>query len=339
MAGRRAGQHPHGADRLCEAGDRVYERAVRRGRVPRTEAEAVPCLLELALLHPDPDDMDWLVPTAPQEILTRLLRGVHDEVSESQRRVGSALAAFEWYAGLGQLQALAAPAGGSAVRVLDGLSRIQAAMDEATEACTTEVLTVQPGGIRREAELTEGLHRALALRGRGVRMRDLYTHVARHGQGLLNYLELMGDTVEARTLDEVIDRLILFDRTVAFIPANADRTMALELRHPALVEYLVTVFERLWRLAIPLTAPLPDTGIEGISHREQSIAALLAEGHQDAVIAERLGISVRTCRAHIARLSETLGAASRTQLGVRIAQAGLDGSGRGLPTGARDASL
>ncbi|MFJ9704638.1 LuxR C-terminal-related transcriptional regulator [Streptomyces sp. NPDC101234] len=326
MTGHGAEEHPHGADRLCDAGDRVYSRAVRRGRVPRTDADAVPCLLELALLHPDPDDMDWLVPTSPQEVMTRLLRGVYDEVTDSQRRMGSAVAAFDWYAGLGrQLQAASASAEGTAaIRVLDGLSRIQAAMDEATQACTTEVLTVQPGGIRRESELTEGLHRAVALRGRGVRMRDLYTHVARHGQGLLNYLELMGDAVEARTLDEVIDRLILFDRTVAFIPANADRTMALELRHPGLVGYLVTVFERLWRLAIPLTAPLPDTGIEGISHREQSIAALLAEGHQDAVIAERLGISVRTCRAHIARLSETLGAASRTQLGVRIAQVGLD---------------
>ncbi|GHD85523.1 helix-turn-helix transcriptional regulator [Streptomyces naganishii] len=335
MAGHGAEEHPHGADRLCGAGERVYSRAVRRGRVPRRDAEPVPCLLELALLHPDPDDMDFLVPTAPQEVMTRLLRGMYDEVSDSHRRVGSAVAAFERYAGLGRQVQLSSAAGeGTAIRVLDGLSRIQAAMDEATEACTTEVLTVQPGGIRREHELTEGLHRALALRGRGVRMRDLYTHVARHGQGLLNYLELMGDAVEARTLDEVIDRLILFDRTVAFVPANADRTMALELRHPALVEYLVTVFERLWRLAIPLTAPLPDTGIEGISHREQSIAALLAEGHQDAVIAERLGISVRTCRAHIARLSETLGAASRTQLGVRIAQAGLDGAPRTAGAGA-----
>ncbi|MFC8435468.1 LuxR C-terminal-related transcriptional regulator [Streptomyces sp. NPDC057253] len=325
MTGYGADDHPHGADRLCEAGDRVYSRAVRRGRVPRVDAEPVPCLLELALLHPDPDDMDWLVPTAPQEVMTRLLREVQDEVSASQRRVGAAVAAVERYAGLAPSVVAGAAGEGTAIRVLDGLSRIQAAMDEATEACTTEVLTVQPGGIRPEHELTEGLHRALALRGRGVRMRDLYTHVARHGQGLLNYLELMGGSVQARTLDEVIDRLILFDRTVAFIPANADRTLALELRHPALVEYLVTVFERLWRLAIPLTAPLPDTGIEGISHREQSIAALLAEGHQDAVIAERLGISVRTCRAHIARLSETLGAASRTQLGVRIAQVGLDG--------------
>ncbi|MFF7447409.1 MULTISPECIES: LuxR C-terminal-related transcriptional regulator [unclassified Streptomyces] len=326
MAGHQTDEHPHGADRLCEAGDRVYSRAVRRGRVPREDAEPVPCLLELALLHPDPDDMDWLVPTSPQEVMTRLLRGVHEEVSASQRRMGSAVAAFEWYAGLAPERSSTAE--GSSIRVLDGLSRIQAAMDAATEACTTEVLTVQPGGIRPEHELTEGLHRALALRGRGVRMRDLYTHVARHGQGLLNYLELMGEAVEARTLDEVIDRLILFDRTVAFIPASADRTLALELRHPALVGFLATVFERLWRLAIPLTAPLPDTGIEGISHREQSIAALLAEGHQDAVIAERLGISVRTCRAHIARLSETLGAASRTQLGVRIAQVGLDGPSR-----------
>ncbi|MEV5340277.1 LuxR C-terminal-related transcriptional regulator [Streptomyces sp. NPDC052676] len=330
MAGHGTDEHPHGADRLCEAGDRVYSRAVRRGRVPRRDAEAVPCLLELALLHPDPDDMDWFVPTSPQEVMTRLLRGVYDEISASQRRVGSAVAAVEWYAGLGGRTAASAYGGEgtAAIRVLDGPARIQAALDEATAACTTEVLTVQPGGIRREHELSEGLHRALALRGRGVRMRDLYNHVARHGQGLLNYLELMGDAVEARTLDEVIERLILFDRTVAFIPANADRTMALELRHPGLVAYLVTVFERLWRLAIPLTAALPDTGIEGISHREQSIAALLAEGHQDAVIAERLGISVRTCRAHIARLCETLGAASRTQLGVRIAQAGLDGPPR-----------
>ncbi|MEV6962879.1 helix-turn-helix transcriptional regulator [Streptomyces sp. NPDC051207] len=332
MAGHGTDEHPHGADRLCEAGDRVYSRAVRRSRVPRHDAEPVPCLLDLGLLHPDPDDMDWLVPTAPQEVMTRLLRGVYDEVRASQRRVGSVVAAVEWYAGLGGRPASSPPAGeGTAIRVLDGLSRIQAAMDEATQACTAEVLTVQPGGIRPEHELAEGLHRALELRGRGVRMRDLYTHVARHGQGLLNYLELMGDAVEARTLDEVIDRLILFDRTVAFIPANSDRTMALELRHPALVEYLGTVFDRLWRLALPLTAPLPDTGIEGISHRERAIAALLAEGHQDAVIAERLGISVRTCRAHIARLSETLGAASRTQLGVRIAQVGLEGPPRTAP--------
>ncbi|KFF96712.1 LuxR family transcriptional regulator [Streptomyces scabiei] len=330
MAGRGTEEHPHGADRLCEAADRVYSRAVRRGRVPRREAESVPCLLELALLHPDPDDMGWLVPTCPQEIMTRLLRGVQAEVSASQARMGAAVDAVEWYAGLGSSRGRSS-AESTAIRVLDGLARIRAAIDEATDRCTSEVLTVQPGGIRREDELREGLHRALTMCRRGVRMRDLYTHVARHGQGLHNYMEMMGESAEARTLDEVVERLIVFDRTVAFIPANADRTMALEIRHPALVEYLVTVFERLWRLGVPLATSLPSTGVAGITHRERSIAALLAEGHQDAVVAERLGISVRTCRAHIARLSERLGAASRTQLGVRIAEAGLDGPPRSAP--------
>lgn len=128
--------------------------------------------------------------------------------------------------------------------------------------CAAEVLTIQPGGIRREQETAEGLHRVLALRTRGVRMRDLYTHAARHGRGLPNYLQLMGDAFEARTLDVVAGRVILFDRTVAFIPANAERTLALELRHPALVEYLTSLFEQLWRLALLLTAPLPAAGMK-----------------------------------------------------------------------------
>ena len=179
--------------------------------------------------------------------------------------MGSAVAAFErytalgeesQYAGLGRRVRPAPSAGeGSAIRVLDGLARIQAAMDEATQACTTEVLT---GPARRHPP-----------RGRAHRGPAPGAGAARPGRadarpvhpcgparsGAADYLELMGGAVEARTLDEVIDRLILFDRTVAFIPANTDRTLALELRHPALVEYLVTVFERLWRLAIPLTDP------------------------------------------------------------------------------------
>lgn len=256
MAGHGAQEHPHGATGCARPGTACTPGRSGAGGSRAGTPSRCPASWNWPCCTPTRRH-DWLVPTSPQEVMTRLLRGVHDEVSASQRRVGSAVEAFEWYADLGRL--LQTPAGteSTAIRVLDGLSRIQAAMDEATQACTTEVLTVQPGGIRREHELSEGLHRALALRGRGVRMRDLYTHVARHGQGLLNYLELMGDAVEARTLDEVIDRLILFDRTVAFIPANTDRTMALELRHPALISYLVTVFERLWRLAIPLTPRSP----------------------------------------------------------------------------------
>lgn len=75
---------------------------------------------------------------------------------------------------------------------------------------------------------------------------------------LAHFEQLAGD-VQVRTLDEVTERLIMLDRTVAFIPANQDRTVALELRHPALIAYLATTFERLWRLATPM---FPQAAVE-----------------------------------------------------------------------------
>jgi DNA-binding NarL/FixJ family response regulator len=47
------------------------------------------------------------------------------------------------------------------------------------------------------------------------------------------------------------------------------------------------------------------------------------EGHVDEAIARRLGMNVRTCRAHIAKLATALGSGSRAQLGYLIAQSGI----------------
>jgi DNA-binding NarL/FixJ family response regulator len=47
------------------------------------------------------------------------------------------------------------------------------------------------------------------------------------------------------------------------------------------------------------------------------------EGHVDEAIARRLGMNVRTCRAHIAKLAQALGSGSRAQLGYLIAQSGM----------------
>lgn len=40
------------------------------------------------------------------------------------------------------------------------------------------------------------------------------------------------------------------------------------------------------------------------------------------MVARKLGISVRTCRTHIAKLMQTFNATSRTQLGALLAQSG-----------------
>ncbi|MFE3686308.1 helix-turn-helix transcriptional regulator [Streptomyces sp. NPDC059095] len=251
-----------------------------------------------------------------------LVRGIHDGLAETRRRAGAVAEAFERYASLTP----GAPRPGQAVRVLDGFEAIDGAIAAASAACVTEMLTVQPDGIRSPSILAHASTRDPALVARGARMRTLYTHVARYGPALGAYLERLGDGAEVRTLDEVIERMMVFDRAVAFLPANAERTSALELRQPALVGHLVTYFECQWNRAVPLSEPVPAaTGIAGITHRERVIAALLAEGHQDAVVAQRLGISVRTCRHHIGRLAAALGTSSRAQLGVRIARAGLGG--------------
>lgn len=63
--------------------------------------------------------------------------------------------------------------------------------------------------------------------------------------------------------------------------------------------------------------------IDGVTPRQRAIAHLLVEGHTDAVIADRLGLNIRTARVHIAKLAAQLGSESRAQLGYLIAESGI----------------
>ncbi|GAA3373559.1 hypothetical protein GCM10020367_33960 [Streptomyces sannanensis] len=210
------------------------------------------------------------------------------------------------------------------ITVLEGVDRIDAALDRATAECRSELLTVQPGGGRHPDILHQALKRVEPLLSRGVRMRSLYQHTMRYSPATLAYLERVGQQVEVRTLEELIERLIVVDRIVAIIPARRDRKVALEIRHPSLVEYLASVFDQFWRFAAPLGEDIPySPTTDGITGVQRSIARLLVEGHVDETIARRLGMNVRTCRGHIARLNAALGSNSRAQLGYLIAQSGI----------------
>ncbi|MFE6399849.1 helix-turn-helix transcriptional regulator [Streptomyces alboflavus] len=159
----------------------------------------------------------------------------------------------------------------------------------------------------------------------GGRIRTLYQHTTRHFQPALAHYEQLDGDVEVRTLDELPKRLLVFDRTYAFVPVSRSPShAALELRQPAIINYLVAIFELLWRLGTPLyptAEPLPTTN--GITPRQQAIAALLTEGLTDADIAARLGMNVRTARVHIAKLSAVLNSTSRAQLGYLIGKSGI----------------
>lgn len=313
---------PHGVEQLCDSGSALYVRALHEGRVRCEDVEEAPCLIDFGLLQADIGDVQWLRPTAPAVALPRLLRTIEDHIADQRRREDHLTAAFE------PLMALAsrmtADSDDPAITVLDGLERISTAIDQAMSDTTEEFLAVQPGGTRPPETLAGAFARDQDLLSRGCRMRTLYQHTTRHSLPVLAYFERLEGDAEARTLDEVTERLFVFDRTVAFIPASKDRSIALELRHPAVVDYLATTFDRLWRLATPMwPQSVPQRTESGVTARQRAIAALLVEGLTDSEIAARLGMNVRTARVHIAKLAATVGSRSRAQLGYLIGQSGL----------------
>ncbi|MFD0334931.1 helix-turn-helix transcriptional regulator [Streptomyces erythrogriseus] len=306
---------------LCAEGSRLYANALRTGRITRAEVEAAPCLVDFALLHPDPDDPDWLRPVPPSVVLAQQLDPIEREITERRRLTMDLAEAFEPFMALGV--PMTEPV--HSITVLEGLDRINEALDLATSQFRHEVLTVQPKNRHPEQRLIEALERDRPLIERGVRIRTLYQHTARYNPERIAWTEQFADgKVEYRTIDELVERLIICDDTVAFIPVRDDRQVALELRHPGLVRYLIKVFEFMWGRAVPLTAGTPyETAADGLTDIQHSIAKLLVEGHVDEAIARRLGMNVRTCRAHIAKLATALGSGSRAQLGYLIAQSGI----------------
>ncbi|ASN25250.1 helix-turn-helix transcriptional regulator [Streptomyces pluripotens] len=313
--------HPHAITELCEEGRLLYANALRTGRVARADVEAAPCLMEFALLHADPDDPNWLRPVPPSVALARRLSPIEREITERRRTSLEIADVFEPFMNLTAQDG--APT--HSITVLEGLDRINAALDLATDQCRSEVLTVQPSVRHPQRRIIEGLERDKTLIERGVRIRTLYQHTARFIPERLAYVDqFVNGKAEYRTIDELVERLIICDETVAFIPIRDDRQVALELRHPGLVGYLIKVFEFMWGRAVPLSAGTPyETAPDGITEIQHSIAKLLVEGHVDEAIARRLGMNVRTCRAHIAKLAQALGSGSRAQLGYLIAQSGI----------------
>jgi DNA-binding NarL/FixJ family response regulator len=316
--------HTHGLEDLCEAGKSLYDEALREGRVRTKEVNDVPCPIDLGLLQPMAEDLDWLEPVAPPVALHRLLRASEQRIANERQREEKLA---ETFATLMRFDERSPIVNSPAIRVLTR-KQINPTITEAMAQASREMLCIQPN-VRYSEPLAQAaravaLDRDQALLDRGCRIRTLYQRTQRHSPAVVaRYEQLRGDA-EARTLDEVTDRLIIIDDTVAFIPANESGTLALEVRQSALTTYLVTVFDRLWRLATPMhPQSVHQPALNGITPRQRAIAALLIEGHTDAVIADRLGMNVRTARVHIAKLAATLGSESRAQLGYLIGQSGI----------------
>ncbi len=192
--------------------------------------------------------------------------------------------------------------------------------------CEEEMLTAQPQTGRDPQTLASAALRDVEMLERGCSMRTLYQHSARRSSVTHTYVAAVTERgAEVRTLDEFFNRMLVFDRRVAVIPGADDLRLAIAIREPSVVAYLVDVFERAWERARPFTnrdvSMLKDIAAE---QRAMTIRMLI-EGHSDPASAKRLGVSPRTYAGYVADLKAEYEAQTRFQLGYVMGSRGVSG--------------
>ncbi|MFJ6750691.1 MULTISPECIES: LuxR C-terminal-related transcriptional regulator [unclassified Streptomyces] len=298
-----------GAERLGWSAARVIDAARRLG--------------ESGLLQPLQGEEPAYVAVAPRAAASRLLAPLHSQIARIERRseeIRAELATFQQV----HDQALRETEHEQAFRTLSGVQAISDELALASAKCRHELLSAQPGG-----GAAGGPWRLwepdVAVVARGVRVRAVFQHTARFSRPAKEFLTAMSRCGgEVRTLGDIFERMTVFDREVAFIPVPDCAERAVVIRQPGVVQFLTGVFDRSWLTARPFESHNRATEVSQlVSGVRMSILRLLAEGETDDAIARQVGLSVRTCRSHIAKVYQEFGARSRFHLGVLIAGSGL----------------
>lgn len=315
----------------------AYRHAVTHGRYTRqgvaeglgtslaeaTRIEEV--LRSLSLLSPMPGEPGAFVPVSPNAAAADLLGPAESRIHELQQAVTEARA---------RMRALE-PAyfesrrrrnEAEAFDIVSDIGVLQSMLNDWGARCRSEILTAQPGGPRPGHHLDKARPRMLARLARGVTVRHLYQHTVRSDLATTAYVrEVAARGAQVRTTDQLIDRILIYDREIAFLPeqnVSGRQPGAVVVREPMLVAFLFKVYEHLWAAATPFS-PGAEEPVAVTDDLKRSIVRLMAQGHKDEVVARRLGMSVRTCRRYISQIMEELESTSRFQAGVSAASSGM----------------
>ncbi|MBO1415278.1 helix-turn-helix transcriptional regulator [Streptomyces sp. FH025] len=287
-------------------------------------------LLRMRLLQPRPGDPSVLVPVSPDVAAADLVGPTEHQIRDLMQAVtdvrGKLLSLTPLYFEGRRLRNRF-----EAFDVITDVDAIQNVLNRLGQTCRKEVLTVQPGGARPSSLLPAARKSAEGMLERGVRMHTIYQHTARGDLATKAYVrDVTALGAEIRTADEVIDRMLIYDRETVFLPVRTceggESAGAAIVREPTLVAFLCAVFQHLWDSATPFACDTPKA-TPATDELKQSILRLMAQGYKDEMVARRLGMSVRTCRRHISEITEELEATSRFQAGYNVAMAGLLGKG------------
>lgn len=215
------------------------------------------------------------------------------------------------------------PAPESPVERVDSAAETAALINEAYASCRSEVLACRPGGpdgdfVRDENEQAHDLE----LLERGLRLKVLYRHSAPNRTATRAHAERLATAGgEVRTSTELFGGLLVFDRTLAFVPHHTVPGAATLVHDPSLVTYMCDTFDHAWCLAQKF-GNVPRL-TKDFTELQLQVMRLLSEGVRDETMARRLGVSLRTCRKYVADIFERLGAESRFQAGFLIGARGV----------------
>ncbi|MET9856299.1 LuxR C-terminal-related transcriptional regulator [Streptomyces sp. NPDC006450] len=310
----------------CAAG---YRRALREGGLSGT---APACLIAFGLLRKPAGSADHL-PVPPSVAVLTLARPIRQAILDQRAALDTLIDSLSPMDAVYRHERQRHKAH---VQPLIGREVIDTAVQGALETCSEELLSAHPEGGRPSGALADALPRDLSLAGRGVRQRTIYGHTVRaHAPTLAHMERVTQEGAEVRTVGDRFERLIVCDRSAAFIAVLAEsgeEAYALEIREPGLIQYLTKTFEAVWERAVPVefdaTGQRPPRLTDEI---QQAILELMVRGHTDEAISKRLGLSTRTIGAHIKRAATRFGSRSRAELGFSLARAGVLDAGRDAP--------
>lgn len=134
---------------------------------------------------------------------------------------------------------------------------------------------------------------------------------------------------QARTVPSLPFKMMIVDRRTAVMTLDGqspETTSTLLIHRGALVEALCQLFEFVWEKATPVftvrdgkVEPAPQFG-EHWMESTKALIPLMAAGLNDKAITQELHISASTLNRRVADLMKMLGARTRFQLGVHLAQ-------------------
>ncbi|MFR9756684.1 helix-turn-helix domain-containing protein [Streptomyces sp. TR06-5] len=305
--------HPHAS---------IAELAERLGHPESVVRAALDTLSELALVRPAADEHDRSHAVSPQLAMEILLARQQAELAAQQQRVEASRAVAAKLISEFASQVNSAPQGD--LTQLSGIDSIRDYLSTLNREVEEEFLTFAPGGPQTAANMNASRPLNKRLLQRGIRMRTVYLDSIRRDPATVAHAEWLTSLGgKVRTAPSLPTRLIISDRRVALIAADADDTGtgAVVIRARGVVAALCALFESVWQTARPLGAPRR-ADPEDLADQQVEVLRLLAQGFTDEATAKRLGVSARTARRIATDVMAHLGARSRFQAGVHAVQRG-----------------